>query len=104
MSRINELYQSSENLFKENKVEIETTENTIAYLKSDKAKVEEELAEAKKQVELLRSYLKKTRETLKNETLKLKNLSKEHKVLAKTIETLKPTPVKSGRNDNKIVK
>lgn len=99
MSKVYELYQISENLFKENKVEIETTENTIAYLKSDKAKVEEELAEAKKQVELLSSDLKEVRETLKNETLKLKSLSKEHKVLAKTIETLKPTPAKSGRNE-----
>ena len=99
MSRVYEVYQISENLFRENKIEIETTENTIAYLKSDKAKVEEELAEAKKQVELLSSDLKEVRETLKNETLKLKNLSKEHKVLAKTIETLKPTPVKSGRNE-----
>lgn len=94
MSRVYELYQSSENLFQENKVEIEATENNIAYLKSDKALVEEELAEAKKQVELFSSDLKKVRENLKKETLKLKNLSKEQKVLANTIKALKPTPAK----------
>lgn len=99
MSKVYELYQISENLFRENKTEIETTENTIAHLKSDKASIEEELAEAKKQVELLRSGLKEVRETLKNETLKLKSLSKEQKVLANTIKTLKPTPAKSGRNE-----
>lgn len=91
MSRVYELYQSSENLFKENKAEIESTEHNIAFLKSDKALVEEELAKAKEQVELLSSDLKEIRETLKNETLELKNLSKEKKVIANIIKTLKPT-------------
>lgn len=91
MSRVYELYESSEKLFQENKAEIETTENTIAFLKSNKALIEEELAEAKKQVEFLSSDLKESRQDLKKETLKLKNLSKEHKVLANTIKTLKPT-------------
>lgn len=94
MSKVYELYQISQNLFRENKVEIETTENAIAYLKSDKALVEEELAEAKKQVELFSSDLKEVREHLKKETLKLKNLSKEQKILANTAKTLKPTPAK----------
>lgn len=94
MSRVNELYISSENLLKENKVEIETTANNIAYLKSDKASVEEELAEAKEQVELLSSDLKKVREILKKETLKLENLSKEKKVISNTMKTLKPTQTK----------
>ena len=94
MSRVYELYQSSANLFKENKVEIETTEKTISLSKRDKALVEEELAEAKKQVELLSSDLKEIRETLKDETLKLKDLSKEKKVIANTIKTLKPTQTK----------
>lgn len=91
MSKVYELYQISENLFKENKAEIEATENYIAYLKSDKALVEEELAEAKKQVELFSSDLKEVRQKLNKETLKLKNLSKEQKVLANTVKTLKPT-------------
>ena len=94
MSRVYELYQSSEYLFRENKVEIETTEKTIEHLKTDKSLVEKELAEAKKQVELLSSDLKKVRENLKNETLKLKNLSKEQKVLEKTVKTLNPMPDK----------
>lgn len=92
--RVYELYNSSEVLLRENKAEIASTENNIAYLKSDKAKVEEELAEAKEQVELLSSDLRKVRETLKAETLKLKNLSKEKKVIANTMKTLKPTPTK----------
>ena len=94
MSRVYELYKTSENLLKENKAEIETAENNIAYLKSDKALVVEELAEAKKQVELLSYDLKEIREILKDETLKLKDLSKEKKVIASTIKTLKPTQTK----------
>ena len=95
MSRVYEVYQLSENLLIENKLEIETTENNITFLKKDKSLVEEELAEAKKQVELLSSDLKQIREVLKNETLELKNLSKEKKVIANIVKTLKPTPAKS---------
>ena len=94
MSRVYELYQSSEKLFQENKVEIETTEKTIALLKSDKALVEKELAEAKKQVELLSNDLKEVRENLVNEKTKLQTLSKEQKVLSNTVNTLKPKPAK----------
>lgn len=98
MSRVNDLYKTSENLLKENKVEIETTENNIAYLKSDKAVVEEELTEAKKQVELLSSDLKKVRQDLNKETLKFKRLSKERKVLVNTVKVLKPTPTKKQQD------
>lgn len=94
MSRVYELYQSSENLFQENKEEIEATEKTIAFLKSNKVLVEKELAEAKEQVGFFSSDLKEVREDLNKETLKLKNLSKEQKVLANTIKTLKPMPAK----------
>ncbi len=94
MFRVYELYKTSEYLFQENKVEIETTKKTIEYLKTDKSLVEEELAEAKKQAGLLSSDLKEVRENLKKETLKLKNLSKEQKVLANTVKTLKSMPAK----------
>ncbi len=94
MSRVYELYKASENLFQENKVEIETTEKTIEHLNTDKSLVEKEMAEAKKQVGLFSSDLKEVRENLKKETLKLKNLSKEQKVLANTVKTLNPMPDK----------
>ena len=94
MSRVDELYKKSEYLFQENKVEIETTKKTIEYLNTDKSLVEKELAEAKKQVGLLSSDLKEVRENLKKETLKLKKLSKEQKVLANTVKMLNPMPDK----------
>ncbi len=94
MSRVYELYQTSEVLLQNNQVEIEATEKNVAFLKIDKALVEKELAEAKKQVGFLSSDLKEVRENLNKETLKLKALSKEQKVLVNTVKTLKPMPAK----------
>ena len=94
MFRVYELYQTSEVLLQNNQVEIEATKKNVAFLKSNKALVKEELAEAKKQVGFLSSDLKEVREDLNEETLKLKALSKEQKVLVNTVKTLKAMPAK----------
>jgi len=93
MSRVYNLYETSENLLQENSKEIVDTEANVRYLKSDKATAEKELTEAKKQVELLSNDLKEIRENLNKETAKIKLLSKEEKILSNTAKMLKPKPV-----------